>query len=162
MYLVQLASFSAHQQFHWQTCSLNFTKIFVIKITDLNALSFLSKLLSLSMLTGQQIISCVMDSTLRSLLFVTSTSCVTVFFAESGYSVTWNRRVLFTSEEKITLTFYFLPMLKGFLTSADILVAFSIFPEKIPPLLLMKKQRTNLSPSVHSMADAKSNIFLAH
>ena len=53
-------------------------------------------------------------------------------------------------------------MLKGFLTSAEVLVPLSIFPEKIPPLLLVKKQRTYLSPSMHSMTDAKSNTFLAH
>ena len=40
-----------------------------------------TKLWSFRMLTGQQIISCMTDSTLRSLLFVTSTSCVITFFA---------------------------------------------------------------------------------
>ena len=77
------------------------------------------------MLMGQQIRSCVIDSTWRSLLFVTSTSCVITFFAQSGYSMTWNRRLFFTSKEK--LPWPFLHMLKGFLTSAEVLV---FFPRK--------------------------------
>ena len=60
----------------------------------------------------------------RSLLFVTSTSCVITFF-DSKSSMTCNRRIPFTSKEKIPWPM--LNVLKGILTSAEVLI---FFPRK--------------------------------
>ena len=84
------------------------------------------------------------------------------FFAWRESSVTCNRRILFTSKEKNTLTFQMninIHMLKGFLTSSKVLL-FSRENSAIASGEVNTIQ-SYLSSSTHSMADARRNTFFS-